>query len=173
MDTAWKKQRRGQGETDAVGSGSNSNHIAAALLGITAPSFYFSWFHPKKQDCEESKLLLDEFLGILSVLTATLTHWTTVVHFRPLSPTSEPTQAPSISLALCLEPMHPSDPPAKRPLPRPFFFFFFRHLTLHLLTQCLTLPPASFISMVASHHHLHLPSSPPCIQLGLKDFLSF
>lgn len=99
------------------------------LLGATpttllqpccAHSFYFSYFHPKNRIVNiPNCYLISVLTGILSVLRFTLTH--SVVHFLPLSPISKPTQVPSISLAFCLEAMHPSDPTAKKAFAQAFF----------------------------------------------------
>lgn len=52
--------------------------------------------------------------GKFLVHTSILTLWTNSI---PHSPFNKPTQVPSISLALCLELIHPSDPIAKGPCP--------------------------------------------------------
>lgn len=91
-------------------------------------------------------------LFFFTVFSSILTLWTSVGHILPFAPISKPTQVPSISLALCQEPMHPSDPIAKRPLPRPFY-----QLTPHLLTQCLTLPLTSFFWLPTVTTYTRLP----------------
>lgn len=109
---------------------------------------------PRKRRFCRSVTQMGEFDCSANFSSSMKLHPSALHHPFRAPPSHQPTQAPSVSLALCPRLIHPCDLAVTGPWPGPL-----HPLTPHLLTRCLTLPLTFFFVVPLHGHHPHWPST--------------